>query len=136
MTKYFYRIFLKKEPTCVECTNRSCSMPQWQILIDIIQKYQRLLPFLDTVQGCNHNGDRCDRGCTYIFRYLNPIPTKGGRFCPLLQRVAANIFLWLSYCSSFQNTSYNFWCSEKRTEREIHYNFLRHHKVWIFLETP
>ena len=37
-------------------------------------------------QGCNHRGDRCDRGRTQIFRYLNPIPTKGGRFCPPLQR--------------------------------------------------
>ena len=36
-------------------------------------------------QGYNHRGDR-HRGRTQIFRYLNPIPTKGGRFCPPLQR--------------------------------------------------
>ena len=29
------------------------------------------------VQGCIHRSDRCDRGHTYIFRYLNPIPTRG-----------------------------------------------------------
>ena len=38
------------------------------------------------VQGCNHKGDRCDRGRIYIFRYPNPISTKGSRFCPPSQR--------------------------------------------------
>ena len=33
-------------------------------------------------QECNHRGDQCDRGHTLSFRYLNPTPTKGGRFSP------------------------------------------------------
>ena len=40
-------------------------------------------------QGCIHRGDRCDWGRT--FRYLNPIPTRGGgRFCPPSHRSQLN----------------------------------------------
>ena len=41
-------------------------------------------------QGCIHRGDRCDRGRTWTFRYLNPIPTRGGRFCLPSQRSHLN----------------------------------------------
>ena len=43
-----------------------------------------LLPYC--VQGHKHRGDRCDRGRTQSSRYLNPITTKRGRFCPPSQR--------------------------------------------------
>ena len=41
-------------------------------------------------QGCIYRGDRCNHGRTYIFRYLNPIQTRGRRFCPPSQRSNLN----------------------------------------------
>ena len=48
-----------------------------------------------TVQGCNRRGDWCDRG-----QCLNPIPIRGGRFCPTIAEVTPKISPWLNLCGS------------------------------------
>ena len=60
-----------------------------------IQRYHGLIFPLGRTQGCNHRGDRCDCGSTYIFGYPNPISTKGGQILSTIAEVAVKIFPWL-----------------------------------------
>ena len=55
-------------------------------ILDSIREDMRIVLFVNyfinissgpNFQGRNRRGDGCDRGRTYIFRYLNPIPTGG-----------------------------------------------------------
>ena len=68
--------------------------------------YKGKLPFSappTQPQGCIHRGDQCDRGHTKIFRYLNPIPTRGGKICPPLAKshLIFSVFTTLiSLCNS------------------------------------
>ena len=47
--------------------------------------------------GLIHNlrGDRYDHGCPKIFRYLNPIPNRGGQILPTTAEVITKFSTWL-----------------------------------------
>ena len=85
---------------------------QWLSVLQKLSKKVRIMSFIETVycsqldrnkaelfpvgllsplQGRNSRGDQCNRDRTQIFRYHNPIPTRGGRFYPSIAEVAPKI---------------------------------------------
>ena len=76
------------KPDKIILQNYSKSMSNSKYVLAVFQISKSNIP--NHHQGCIRRGDRCDRGRTQIFRYLNPIPTMGGRFCPPLQRSNLN----------------------------------------------